>query len=455
MNCEWDFRSGHQLREFLFPNVTKSSKKKAKKEKPNIIDYNYNSVISMHTTGLESDYNGINSSPTTITESIFQQPSARKQYDDLGATECEDLTDFGNVRTFGSEEISDQDICCKLEMEKFANNLICLRDNKELLDVSQFSIEPSSSPSDDDDIGKSRKTNKITNIFTISVNENSCNAVEYEMSAVDTTKEKQLIKDLSFNGKLGIEFNNEQSRCEIGIVKNNSQSTQQRCDEANNRVGEMECKSQSSLNLLRLERSRENINEQSPDLFSDDEDTALIGKELSFDKIHPRSAIGNNSFTSTANDEKEYVDSDVWQNKEKAISKRIQNLLSGVLPPPSVTNIQQDIANMLNLYKANLEIMNDENKTNDSVSATATVLEETTIDSIASFMPKEVAEMKWPNLLQSNTHGLHYNRTKYTDNIEIMYMKLADRFIGCGQETGSSFTCNVTMSAKKKTNRKM
>lgn len=68
-------------------------------------------------------------------------------------------------------------------------------------------------------------------------------------------------------------------------------------------------------------------------------------------------------------------------------------------------------------------------------------------------MPNVLDNLKWPQLERVNAYGLHYNRTKYTENIEMMYMKLVERNVG--QETGSSFTNNVSTSAKKKPIRKL
>lgn len=188
-----------------------------------------------------------------------------------------------------------------------------------------------------------------------------------------------------------------------------------------------------------METSYEQINERSPDLFSDVEED--FETETDTDK-NQHSAIDVNDSFSSNKDEENILDNCI-DKKEKMISRRIHSLLAGVLPPPSVTYIQHDIGNLLAMYKRNITLMDLDCFNNKNVCDRMSL----------PIMPKVLADMEWPQIEKVNAYGLHYNRTKYTENIETMYMKLVERNVG--QETGSSFTYNVSMSAKKKPMRKL
>lgn len=190
-----------------------------------------------------------------------------------------------------------------------------------------------------------------------------------------------------------------------------------------------------------MERSSEQINERSPDLFSDDDEN-----EAENEKDHNLYSITdvNDSIPSIKDEEKE-TSGNCIEKTERAISKRVHSLLAGILPPPSVTYIQYDIGNLLSMYKRNIALMDSEcEQIKDN--------EQTHIPQPPP-MPKELENVEWPEAIKINAYGVHYNRTKYTENIEIMYMKLVERNVG--QETGTSFTYNASMNAKKKPIRKL
>lgn len=323
--------------------------------------------------------------------------------------------DLSSVRTFGSDEISDQDVRCKWEMEKMADQL---RENINLADVSGYTIEPSSSKSqaeqEDDDNEIDVHDNSKT-VFTLSVNENSCNAVDVPTPVSAATEEKPLPNDLSFNGKIG--------DTSSGLPKGNEIEKQPNDS------------SRLSREILQLETSREKINERSPDLFSDEDvDTALDDDE---EPEYEETAIEDTS-AATIDDKND------WEQKERNLRKNIQNQLSGILPPPSVTYCHHDIAAMLILYKTNV----------DAMQVPSTYQEDSeTLDENFNFKPKEIIDMQWPEITNSSAKGIHYNRTKHSDHIEILFMKLAERNIG--SETSSSFSYNEAPNAKKKTVRKM
>lgn len=190
--------------------------------------------------------------------------------------------------------------------------------------------------------------------------------------------------------------------------------------------------------------SRE-LNERSPDLFSDEDDC-----ETSTDNQHSTADVNvsTQSATSCKDDEMESLLDISIEKTEKWISRHIQSLLSGILPPPSATYVQHDSASLLSMYKRNVQLMDfgiigeNDAKPADSCNNIS-----------APMMPKVLENVEWPQIEKINTYGVHYNRTKYTENIEMMYMKLVERNVG--QETCSTFTYSQSTNAKKKPVRKL
>lgn len=345
--------------------------------------------------------------------------------------------------TFDSEEISDQDIGCQNEMKRFASNLKCMRENANLLNVSQFSIEPSSSPSDNDDTdNRSKRRSKTSGILTLSLNEDSCNAVDLPISARKCDDVKDIMTDLSFNGKIINEFSQASAIDDNGTETNANNTSGAAYDESVANTS-----SRSNLELFQLETSREIMNEQSPDMFADDDDDDDDIDPVYYvdEKDTEKDYFGDDSMTATNMAEKEVDEADLWNRKEKATSRRIQNLLSGIPPPPSITFCQHDIATMLELYNTN--------------SKTLQTTDESGADSVDSgftkddFIPDELNGMEWPKVTNASAYGVHFHRSKYSDRIEMMYMKLAERHIG--HETSSSFTFDASVNAAKKPARKM
>lgn len=320
-----------------------------------------------------------------------------------------------------SEEFSDQDVRFKIEMEKRTDLFPTYATDVAEDDNSECTIEPTSSNDEVKQTEEPIQTIEITtNLHTLSVNENSSNAIDNPISSITYAVQPELIRDLSFNGKL----NNEPK-----IIETIDEPVKQ----INAPPMENALITSDRNNLeaqLQFETSREQMNERSPDLFSDDEDD-------------DENLEHSTSFTSISFEDKDNQTDDCIEKIDRKLSKQIQGLLSGILPPPSITYIQHDIGSLLSMYKQNIAIMNIDDK------HTVDINDNHSDD----WMPKELENIEYPHIQRVNAHGLHYNRTKYTDNIEIMYMKLVERNVG--QETGSSFTYNASMSAKKKPIRKL
>lgn len=219
-------------------------------------------------------------------------------------------------------------------------------------------------------------------VYMVNSDENSCNAVDNKLSNETETIGDQK-NELSFNGK---------------IEKNNFQ------------------------NVITETTSIMYTNEKSPEMMFDDEDS-------DDDEVNETGTSLNN--TSNANETE--ID-----KIEKEILKRMQNSLSGILPPPIVTIPQFDIKTMLKLFDENKEKYFGAEKGEEEIASLFT----------PNSCPAEIITMPWPEILTKRTLGVCYNRTIYTDDIETVSLKFLDRFVG--SETSSSFTTADVSSAKKK-----
>lgn len=131
-------------------------------------------------------------------------------------------------------------------------------------------------------------------------------------------------------------------------------------------------------------------------------------------------------------------------NAEQATQKRIQDMLSGVLPPPSVTIIEYDCNNMMLMFKKHYVEMDNSMNCTDGTEV---------VNNSTAVMPAKLENVEWPQIRECNEFGLHYNRTKYSESIEMLYMRLAERNVGL--ETGSSFLSGISTNIRKKPPKKL
>lgn len=203
---------------------------------------------------------------------------------------------------------------------------------------------------------------------------------------------------------------------------------------------------------------------RSPDMFSDD------------DYEEPSTAIEPEPFWSFLKDHEGY-------DKQKV--KKTEEILQGVLPPPSVTILKTDVTEMLKKYYCYLPLFNNEDKPNileeNSMTPTRTVsfieipeqvktldnlqdtcedfftkcksdadkksnfLKEnlTTLDTSAtdkSIVLKmgtetEAVETSWPELLKCRYYDVYYNVTKYSERFELLALKYGARYVGAETDT--------------------
>lgn len=264
--------------------------------------------------------------------------------------------------------------------------------------------------------------------------EDSCNAVDNKISSEDSVSNELAPEELSFNGKIkGLNMDNN-SRGE-STTATNSKVNREKLNES----FELLTKENSSLMHYN--------NEKSPDLFADDDDeeeeedpSKSDTEDVEEDKSFNVSITGNASTMGQVD------------QMERAILKRLQTSLSGVLPPPSVTYSRIDVDRMITLYK--------EHEANFCYRETDAVT--ATIDDSESEMPTcgsmnkpthtmaELQQMDWPQLLQLRAHGVCYNRSTVTEKIELLGLKYIDRYVG--SETASTFNVPRSPSSAKKRN---
>lgn len=462
LTAEWDFKRGTRLKDFLFPresDSTRSVGKVSTYEQPN------KTVLSMVNSSQETDFYGF--TPNSVVTAIETGAESleignvtiedKPQFNGSLAEKAIALTECGSAQTIGSEEFSDQDVRCRIEIGQDERRLQeQIEDNASQCNESHFSIEPTSSD-DEEEVTSRASISKVydssSNLHTHSINENSNNAVDNAI--LDTNQLPAMeLTELSFNGKLKPEPLVKETITWANETIKTKTETEHKKD-----LNISNASDKSSLELqLQLETSHEHINERSPDLFSDEDDfDADNNNHSAVNTVDPNDIVDAANETNADGDVNDSVevknieDNDKNIEKtEKAISKRIQAILCGILPPPSVTYIQHDITDLLSMYKRNatlcdptIQFNNDkDNRRNENCDQLTTPV-----------MPKVLDSVEWPQLKRVNAYGLHYNRTKYTDNIEMMFMKLVERNVG--QETGSSFTFSISTSAKKKPVRKL
>ncbi|XP_044745392.1 uncharacterized protein LOC123307229 [Coccinella septempunctata] len=165
----------------------------------------------------------------------------------------------------------------------------------------------------------------------------------------------------------------------------------------------------------------------SPDLFSDDESSKA--KPSASPKI---------------------IEERFVHKFDHRLIKRVQKTLSGVPPPPDLTITRLTVDDILekleanksyfwtteNLTQATIEKSEGEKASlngshNSSLGCTSSILIEG--------QHEEAVNKEFPDILYSRHHGLHYNRSKLSEEIEHLCDKYAKRYIGA--ETQS--TCNA------------
>lgn len=235
--------------------------------------------------------------------------------------------------------------------------------------------------------------------------ENSCNAT---LNVLNTSTQSEAADpDLSFTGKI-MELKAHEESLEKELKAEEPTDVEQ--IEAERLLNE-------SFELLKNEDSCKMlyINEKSPDLFDSN------GDVLS-DEPH---------------EEVDHVVTKSFEDCDSAIVKKLQNSLTGLCPPTSITRFHMPMSEILATYKKNL---------NDSPST------KTTLKTNSYFVPsnstEEVKSMEWPSVKTVKCLDVSYNNSTANEDIEMLCMQYFKRYSGA--ETSSSFNHKLGPSSAKK-----
>lgn len=243
--------------------------------------------------------------------------------------------------------------------------------------------------------------------------ENSCNAMDLNISMAP---EKQTNPDFSFDGKIQELMSRQETASEEQPI--DESFGQEKEDE---QITEEERIQNESFEVLQKEDSRKIAsraeNEQSPEIFNQEEPQSDIeDTEVATCSVTPEEA-------------KQAEDCD-------AILKKMKNSLTGICPPPSVTQHQISLSEMIFSYNKNKEQCVFKSKVENQSFF------------VPSHTPEEIVNMEWPNMLSTKCLGVTYNKSDACEDIEGLFSRYIQRNIGA--ETSSSFNFKVGPSSARK-----
>jgi hypothetical protein len=222
--------------------------------------------------------------------------------------------------------------------------------------------------------------------------DNSCNAMDLNISCNAEPDETPADPNISFDGK---------------IAELKAAETEE--ERLHNESFEVLKKEDSSKMLY--------INERSPDLFEGDETDTPSDNER-----REEVPIDNRALTGAC---------------DSSILKKLRTSLAGLCPPPSVTRFQLSLTEMLDAYNNNV------GKTPPPESA---------VKSSSFFLPThtpaEVTDIEWPRLMKVKCQDVAYNKSTDNEHIEELCGRYAERYIGA--ETTTSFNFKISASSAKK-----
>ena len=238
--------------------------------------------------------------------------------------------------------------------------------------------------------------------------DNSCNAVDINMSRKES---ENAITELSFNGKIKNIVINSPKLC---IEEEKSEE-----ERLHNESFEMLRKEDSSKMLF--------LNEKSPDLFE---------KSVHINKCDEDNTAGKIDRSSIQFSHISDFKADVC---ELHILNKLNSSMNGICPPPSITQFQMSLYDMLTSFKKNIDesVINPEETQSNSFFKPSNTM-------------KEVLKMEWPDVIRTKFHDISYNKSIISEEIEVTCLRYCERFIG--SETSSSFN-NEVSSAKKRNDR--
>jgi hypothetical protein len=232
--------------------------------------------------------------------------------------------------------------------------------------------------------------------------ENSCNAMDLNISHAEGPA---VDPDLSFNGK---------------IAELKAAETEE--ERLHNESFEILKKEDSSKMLY--------LNERSPDMFDDEDDADVVETDadvVETDVETPESETENPKETEPA----------LLGACDSLILKKLRTSLSGLCPPPSVTQFQLSLSEMLDAYHKNV---------GEALQPVSAIKHSSFF--VPTHSPLEVKEMEWPKLMAVKCVDVAYNKSTDNEHIEVLCGKYAERYVGA--ETTTSFNMKVSAASAKK-----
>ncbi|XP_044740118.1 uncharacterized protein LOC123301446 [Chrysoperla carnea] len=182
--------------------------------------------------------------------------------------------------------------------------------------------------------------------------------------------------------------------------------------------------------------SKNTSSDFSPEMFSDDENDSCLQNYV------PSEVESDISRISTMN---------TRNKQDRLLLKRLQESFIGILPPPSVTICQLNADDILNKYNQNKEMFSVQKTCSNKDSESECLKSNKKSTMLINCDLSAAKDFKFPEIMTRRYHGLHYNRSKLSEDIEHLCQKYSERFIG--NETSSSCTIwqqNVSSSASKR-----
>jgi hypothetical protein len=274
--------------------------------------------------------------------------------------------------------------------------------------------------------------------------EDSCNAMDLNISCHQTANEETSNMELSFNGKI-LEIT-EKDACTQDVVCL-AQFELLPEEEENEEESEEDKIRNESFELLKKEDSSRMIlvNEKSPevqaeiDSSSENEDEKLKISEN--EKVIPVEKSLNASASTIVDvsiEKSEMCEEVTYKSLEETdtfVKNNILSSLAELCAPPSITTLPLSLSEMLAAYKQNLN-----KEPTSSVKSNSLY--------IPSHPFNKVIAMEWAELLKVKAHGITYNRSTDCEDIENMRFRYSDKFIHA--ETTTSFTHKIGPTSAKK-----
>lgn len=234
--------------------------------------------------------------------------------------------------------------------------------------------------------------------------DNSCNAMDINISR---KKSDNTPTELSFGGKI--------KNLDINSLKLKIDKEKTEKERIHNESFEMLKKEDSSKMIF--------LNEKSPELFEKN-----VFKRCDKDNAVEKAYRSCSRFPQSSEEE-----------CELQILNKLNTSMNGICPPPSLTQYQMSLHDMLTSFKKNIiepVISPEETQSNLFFKPSNTM--------------KEVLKMEWPDVIRTKYHDIAYNKSTISEEIEVTCLRYCERFIG--SETSSSFN-NEVSSAKKRNDR--